>query len=103
MTWPCLDYLTRDVVNSVSAGPGATAEENRRLREQERRKASSALSGEFLGLVAQDVQAVVPEVVYEDSGGYKHIRYAHLTALLIEAVKEQQAAIEQLRTRLVTL
>ncbi|MGH3922011.1 MAG: tail fiber domain-containing protein, partial [Pseudonocardiaceae bacterium] len=98
-----VEYLTRDIATSFSAGPGATAEENRRLWDEQRRKAVGTLSGEYLGLIAQDVDAVVPEVVHEDADGYKHIRYAHLTALLIEAVKEQQAAIEHLRARLVTV
>ncbi|MGH3900287.1 MAG: hypothetical protein ACRDTA_18990 [Pseudonocardiaceae bacterium] len=98
-----LKYLTRDIVSSISAGPGATEEENQQLQEEERRKAVDGLPGEYIGLIAQDVEAVVPEVVHEDADGYKHIHYAHLTALLIEAVKEQQVAIEQLRARLATM
>lgn len=95
-----IEYLTGNVEASLSAGPGATDEENRRLWVQERRKAAEELSGEYLGLIAQDVEKVVPQVVREGSDGYKHINYAHLTALLIEAVKEQQKNIERLRARI---
>ncbi len=49
-----------------------------------------------IGLIAEDVGQIVPEVVaYEDNGvDAKSIDYARLTALLVEAVKEQQKTIE---------
>ena len=53
----------------------------------------------LLGVVAQEIEQVVPEVVYEfeDVKGetYKAVRYEHLTVLLIEAMNEQQAIIER--------
>lgn len=55
-----------------------------------------------IGLIAEDVGKVVPEVVaYEDNGvDAKSIDYARLTALLIEAVKEQQKTIEHQNVRI---
>lgn len=50
-------------------------------------------SGE-VGLVAQDVESVVPEVVHTDLLGYKSLSYDKLTALLIEAVKELNGRIQ---------
>ena len=54
-----------------------------------------------IGLIAEEVGQVVPEVVaYEDNGvDAQSVDYARLTALLIEAVKEQQRAIEVLTDR----
>jgi hypothetical protein len=53
----------------------------------------------LMGVVAQEVEQVVPEVVYDfkhtDGETYKAVRYEHLTALLIEAINEQQTIIEQ--------
>jgi Chaperone of endosialidase len=95
-----LDYLTRDVADSVSAGPDATPDEHREVGAAEVRRARAALGGEDIGMLAQDVETVVPEVVREGRDGYKHIRYQQLTALLIEAVKEQQALIEGLSARI---
>ncbi len=46
-----------------------------------------------IGLIAQDVETVVPEVVNTDNEGYKSLSYDKLTAVLIEAVKEQQKEI----------
>lgn len=46
-------------------------------------------NGEYdMGLIAQDVKAIVPEVVKEDENGIMSINYSKLVALLIEAVKE---------------
>lgn len=50
--------------------------------------------GTQLGLIAQEVEIIVPEVVNTDNNGYKSIQYSHLVALLIEAIKEQQKIIE---------
>ncbi|MDZ7391843.1 MAG: tail fiber domain-containing protein [candidate division KSB1 bacterium] len=55
-----------------------------------------------IGLVAEEVGEVVPEVVaYEDNGkDAKSVDYARLVAVLIEAIKEQQAQIDQLKAQL---
>jgi len=78
----------------VSAGPDSTKEELQVLQHAERQKAVAKLSGTQLGLVAQDVEAVVPEVVQENEDGHKCIRYPQLVALLIEAVKEQEKIVQ---------
>ena len=44
-----------------------------------------------MGLVAQEVEGVFPEVVYTDSQGYKSIAYGKLVVPLIEAVKTLKA------------
>lgn len=80
-----LGHFTRNIESSVSAGLGATEEQNRQVAEEECRKALEALVGYRIGLVAQDVEAVLSELVREDRGGYKHVSYQHLTAVLIEA------------------
>ena len=53
-----------------------------------------------IGLIAQEVEKIVPEVVREEiieNQYLKSIRYENLTAILIEAVKEQQKQIEDLK------
>ena len=45
----------------------------------------------------------MPEVVRDGPDGYKYIRYGQLTALLVEAVKEQQGTIDRLDARLEAL
>jgi hypothetical protein len=53
-----------------------------------------------LGLIAQQVREIVPEAVMDGKGGLLSIAYNAITALLIEAVKEQQKHIDELRAAL---
>ncbi|WP_437604664.1 tail fiber domain-containing protein [Sorangium sp. So ce834] len=54
-------------------------------------------SGLQIGLIAQDVEAVFPELVSATHEGTKGIDYARLVAPLIEAVKELAAEVEALK------
>lgn len=48
-----------------------------------------------IGFIAQDVMSVVPELVCYDSKQDKYsVSYANTTALIVEAIKEQQTQIE---------
>ncbi len=53
-----------------------------------------------VGLLAQDVEKVLPELVFEDGKGTKYVAYSKLTAVLIEAIKEQQETISELQERI---
>jgi hypothetical protein len=53
-----------------------------------------------VGVIAQEVEKVLPEVVATRENGYKAVRYEKLVALLIEAVKDQQKQIDELKARL---
>ena len=53
-----------------------------------------------IGLIAQDVEEVIPEVVVEMADGLKSVSYENIVAVLIEAIKEQQVRIEELEDRL---
>ncbi len=50
-----------------------------------------------VGVLAQEVEKIYPELVSTDKDGYKAVNYAQLTPVLIEALKEQQAQLEALR------
>jgi hypothetical protein len=43
-----------------------------------------------IGLIAQEIEEYFPELVSTDSSGLKSIAYGKLTAVLVEAIKEQQ-------------
>jgi hypothetical protein len=98
-----LARFTRDIEDTVLAGPGATDEENHSRQQAERQRALQSLSGDRMGMVAQDVEAIAPELVYADDDGYRHIRYQHLTALLTEAIKEQDAVVQALAATVASL
>jgi len=50
-----------------------------------------------IGLIAQDVEKVMPELVQEDSNGYKSVSYMQMVAVLVEAVKELNTQNELLQ------
>jgi hypothetical protein len=52
-----------------------------------------------LGVIAQEVEQIVPEVV-TITDGIKTVSYGNIVGLLIEAIKEQQSQIEELKTLL---
>ena len=55
-------------------------------------------SGEHqIGVIAQEVEKIIPEVVYGNE--IKSVAYANIVALLIEAIKEQQKEIEELKKK----
>lgn len=49
------------------------------------------------GLIAQDLEPILPEAIFEDEDGYKGIRYQLTVGLLVEAIKELKAEIEELK------
>ena len=52
--------------------------------------------GHDIGVIAQEIEKVLPEVVTTRDNGYKAVKYEKIIALLIQAIKEQQDQIDQL-------
>jgi hypothetical protein len=50
------------------------------------------------GVIAQEILAVLPEVVTTNQDGMYSVAYGNLAGLFIEAIKEQQIQIEELKT-----
>jgi hypothetical protein len=55
--------------------------------------------GHDIGVIAQDVEKVLPEIVENRDNGYKAVKYEKLTAVLIEAVKELSARVKELENK----
>src|SRR6202008_1023624 len=55
------------------------------------------------GLIAQDVEQVLPELVATDSDGYKAVDYSKLPLLTIQALKELKVENDALKRRVVEL
>ena len=53
-----------------------------------------------IGVVAQEVEKVLPMLVHEDPEGYKSVAYGNMVGLLIEAVKELSAEVKVLKAEL---
>jgi len=52
------------------------------------------------GVIAQEVEEFLPEVVHTNSEGMKSVAYGNMVGLLIEAIKEQQQTIENLQKKI---
>lgn len=56
--------------------------------------------GHDIGVIAQEIQKVIPEATRTNDSGYLSVRYERIIPLLIEAIKEQQKQIEELKNSL---
>ena len=50
------------------------------------------------GFIAQDVEKIIPELVSQ--GETKHLNYTGIIPLLVEAIKDQQKQIEELKQKI---
>jgi hypothetical protein len=54
-------------------------------------------STQQIGFIAQEVEKIFPQLVKTDKDGMKSVAYSNITAVLVEAVKEQQQQIDELK------
>lgn len=92
-----ISWAGQNVHRYMNAGPQATEAENQALWNHEREEIRNTLAARQIGLIAQDVEKVVPEVVVTDNDGYRRVDYPRLTALLVEAIKELAYEVEVLK------
>jgi hypothetical protein len=67
---------------------------------KEQRKILHGNEGHDIGVIAQEIEAILPELVTTRDNGYKAVKYDKMVALLIEAIKEQQGEIDELRRKI---
>jgi hypothetical protein len=53
-----------------------------------------------IGVIAQEVEKILPEVVNENDKGHLNVAYGNIVSILIEAIKEQQLQIEELKAKI---
>ena len=75
-----------DKVNKIS---GVTFEWNETSHKETGKK--------DVGVIAQEIEEILPELVDNRSNGYKAVDYPKLTALLIEAVKDLSNQVKELK------
>ena len=56
-----------------------------------------------VGVIAQEVQEVLPEVVHADADGMLSVAYGNIVGVLVEAVKEQKTEIDLLKEQMAVL
>ena len=58
-------------------------------------KVASDIDQKHYGFIAQDVQKLFPELVKEDGSGYLSVNYVELIPILVNAVQELSAKVEE--------
>jgi hypothetical protein len=53
-----------------------------------------------IGVIAQEIEEILPEVVTTRDNGYKAVKYEKIVPLLIEAIKELKAEVDDLKSRI---
>ena len=53
-----------------------------------------------IGVIAQEVEEIIPEVVHTNTEGIKSVAYGNLVGLLIESIKELKAEVNDLKAQL---
>jgi hypothetical protein len=53
-----------------------------------------AFTGSSIGFIAQDLEEVLPEVVFTDDDGYKSVQYSYMVSIGVGSVQENQKKIE---------
>ena len=106
------DAVPNYFAGTITAGGNITAYSDKRLKTNIETITSplekvNALRGvtfdkdgvRGLGVIAQETEAVIPEVVMtaDDEMGTKSVAYGNMVGLLIEAIKEQQVQIDELK------
>jgi hypothetical protein len=56
--------------------------------------------GHDVGVIAQEIEKILPEIVTRRENGYLAVKYERIVALLIECVKDQQNQIDELKNKL---
>jgi hypothetical protein len=63
-------------------------------------KHAHGYEGHDTGVIAQEVQEVMPTAIRTNDTGYLAVRYEKLIGILIEGMKEQQLQIDELKSKL---
>ena len=59
-----------------------------------------SFEGHDVGVIAQEIEAVLPEVVTTRDSGYKAVRYDKIVPLLIQGIKELKSEVEILKSKI---
>ena len=60
-------------------------------------KPSQVMTKRHFGFVAQELQQVYPDLVYENDNGYLSVNYTELIPILVESIKELKAEVDELK------
>ena len=74
--------------------------DNPKLKNNESIAVPLAFQGNAIGVIAQQIENILPEIVFTDEDGYKSVQYGLLVSFGVGSVKEQQKRIEEIYKRI---
>jgi hypothetical protein len=74
--------------------------DNPKLKNNQSIDVPVAFQGNAIGVIAQQIENILPEIVFTDEDGYKSVQYGLLVSFGIGSVKEQQKRIEEIYKRI---
>ena len=74
--------------------------EHDKIKNNQSIASPDAFKGSAIGVIAQQVEKVVPNLVFTDEDGYKSVQYDLMVSLGVGSVKEQQLRIESIYNRI---
>jgi hypothetical protein len=75
-------------------------EEHPKIKENKLNLNKFAFTGSSIGFIAQDVEDVLPEVVFTDDDGYKSVQYNYMVSIGVGSVQQNQKKIESILERI---
>jgi hypothetical protein len=63
----------------------------------------NTFKGADVGVIAQEIEKILPEIVTTRDNGYKAVKYEKIVPLLIEAIKEQSIIVDGLKEKILQL
>jgi Chaperone of endosialidase len=74
--------------------------EHTKIKDNKSIQVQAAFKGEAIGVIAQQVENIVPEVVFTDDDGYKSVEYGAMVSLGFGSIQEQQKIIDSIYQRI---
>jgi hypothetical protein len=74
--------------------------DNPKLKNNKSISVPIAFQGNAIGVIAQQIENILPEIVFTDEDGYKSVQYGLLVSFGVGSVKEQQKRIEEIYNRI---
>ena len=75
-------------------------DEHFKIKDNQSIAVKTSFEGKSYGVIAQQIEEVVPSIVFTDDEGYKSVNYSLMVSLGIGSVQEQQHRINSIYKRI---
>jgi len=74
--------------------------EHSKIKDNKSIEVIEAFMGPSIGVIAQQIETIVPEVVFTDEDGFKSVEYGAMVSLGFGSIQEQQKIIDSIYQRI---